>query len=62
MNNEKIKQIATNKLERAGLYGRTIARWWAGFYHNHKSPTAIETLSLTRQEISNRVATQSRRG
>ena len=58
----EIHKLAIDKLERSGLYGRTIDRWWTGFYHNGHRPDAIETLSTSRQEIVSIVIEQSRRG
>ena len=56
-----MKEQANRNLESAGAYGRTIIRWWAGFYHNHKAPSIEYTANLTPQEITEIISTSSRR-
>jgi len=57
-----LADIANDKLERAGAYGRTIDRWWDGFYTNRREPTVAETAKMDPATLSNLIATASRRG
>ena len=56
------KNEANKKLEEAGAYGRTVDRWWAGFYHSGLIPTVEYTLGLTVMEIFTTIVCSSRRG
>ena len=53
---------ADQNLREAGAYGRTVDRWWAGFYTDYKPPTVTETAEMTPAEILNLIMTGSRRG
>lgn len=55
-------QIANEKLAQAGAYGRTIDRWWDGFYTERRRPLASDTAKMSVQEISQTIATSSQRG
>lgn len=60
--NTQIRQEANAKLEAAGAYGRTIDRWWAGFYHGGIKPTEQQTIDLSVDDILRIIVCGSRRG
>ena len=53
---------ADRNLEAAGAYGRTLERWWNGFYDNGRVPTSEETAAMTSTQIAVIIANGSRRG
>ena len=57
-----LQEIAASKLESAGAYGRTIERWWSGFYTEWVKPTARWTAGMTPAEINRIITVASRRG